>query len=192
MTKENLSYQSKRVAILALFLCLLSISAYLKIPTGIVPFTLQLLVALSISLLLKPLDGLVVFIVYIIMGLAGIPVFASGGGLGYVVLPSFGFILGFIGMHLCISGMLFLLKKIKNVFIKYLISSFIGVVILYLIGLTYAYFLLNVFQAKNYTLLQLLKMMVTPFILFDLMKIVIASFITIRLKAILNFSRGNL
>lgn len=33
--------------------------------------------------------------IYIVLGLMGLPVFAEGGGLAYVLKPSFGYIIGF-------------------------------------------------------------------------------------------------
>ncbi len=32
---------------------------------------------------------------YIVIGLIGVPVFASGGGLGYIFEPTFGYLIGF-------------------------------------------------------------------------------------------------
>lgn len=79
----------------AVMTALLCVSAQLSIPLGPVPFTLQLLVCLLLPFLLSPCAGGAAMLLYIALGLFGLPVFAGGGaGLGYVLRPSFGFVLG--------------------------------------------------------------------------------------------------
>lgn len=181
----------KRIAILALFLSLLIISAYIKIPTAFLPFTLQLLVALIISMIVTQVEGFIIYVTYIIMGLAGIPVFASGGGLGYLYLPSFGFILGFVVMHLVIGITLQLLKNVPSQLLKHFISSAFGLIALYLVGVTYGYLILNIVKSQNYSLTYILNLMVTPFLVFDLFKCIISSIIVSRLKPVLKFRGKN-
>ncbi|HHU80420.1 MAG TPA: biotin transporter BioY [Acholeplasmataceae bacterium] len=181
--------KTRRVATQAILLSLLIVSAFIKIPTSLIPFTLQLLVVLIISFITKPLDGMIIFVTYIIIGLVGIPVFASGGGLGYIYLPSFGFIIGFIIMHLVMSLMSRFLKRFKKV-VGYLISSIIGLITLYLVGIIYALFIFNVYQDLGYSIIKILNLMVLPFIAFDLIKCLLASIIVSRLDKIINI-RGD-
>lgn len=85
------------------------------------------------------------------MGLAGLPVFSSGGGLGYVANPSFGYILGFI---LCafIIGLFGNKRKsqdklsIKHA--KTFAITLLGLLIVYLIGVSYWYLLGQLFIPK--------------------------------------------
>ena len=132
---------------------------------------------------------MIIFVTYIIIGLVGIPVFASGGGLGYIYLPSFGFIIGFIIMHLVMSLMSRFLKRFKKV-VGYLISSIIGLITLYLVGIIYALFIFNVYQDLGYSIIKILNLMVLPFIAFDLIKCLLASIIVSRLDKIINI-RGD-
>ena len=66
-------------------------------------------------------------LLYIGIGLLGIPVFASGGGISYVLVPSFGYLIGFVEMCIrdrseCISYSIRLMRKnIFNFFELYLV-----------------------------------------------------------------------
>ncbi|MCE5249583.1 biotin transporter BioY [bacterium] len=79
----------------ALFAAFMAVSAFIRIPTGIVPLTLQSSAALITGYCLGPVQGAAACTLYMIVGLAGLPVFASGGGPAYILSPTFGYILGF-------------------------------------------------------------------------------------------------
>lgn len=72
-----------------------SARASFTLPGIPVPFTLQTLALTLIITLLGPRAWRVVA-AYIAAGLLGAPVFAMGGGPGYIASPSFGYILGFL------------------------------------------------------------------------------------------------
>ena len=82
-----------------LFAALIAVGAFIKVtlPTEPIPmhFTLQWFFVLLAGLMLnKRLAGVSVG-VYLLIGLAGVPVFASGGGPSYLLRPGFGYLLGF-------------------------------------------------------------------------------------------------
>jgi biotin transporter BioY len=58
---------------------------------AVLPYTLQLPLALSLGVFLGPIMGVGFLALYIVVGLCGIPIFANGGGLGYVLQPGFGY-----------------------------------------------------------------------------------------------------
>lgn len=177
--------KTRRLVINASLLTLLIVSTFIKIPVFLVPFTLQLLVVIIISLTTNTADSLIIFLTYIIMGLIGIPIFASGGGISYLYNPSFGFILGFIIVAVVVNVLRNSLSKvISNSFWVFLISSIIGLICLYIFGFSYALVLFNHVLGKNYSLINILEIMVFPFILVDLLKCVLASYIVIKLKNI--------
>ena len=74
----------------AMFVALIAIGAFLKIPVPVVPFTLQFLFTTLAGLLLGGKKGCLSVCLYIILGLIGLPIFAQGGGIGYLFQPSFG------------------------------------------------------------------------------------------------------
>lgn len=81
---------------------LTAVGAQLRIPLPYVPITLQAACACLAGLLLGPLRGAASQGVYLAAGLIGFPVFAGGGGLHYVLEPTFGYLLGFVaGAWVC-------------------------------------------------------------------------------------------
>jgi len=96
MTK---SFQTKPtstrlITYLALSTTFVIIGAIIKIPLA-VPMTLQFFIVALLPFLLGEYSVFCILI-YITIGLCGLPVFASGGGLPYVFQPSFGYVLGFL------------------------------------------------------------------------------------------------
>lgn len=75
---------------------LLAVSAHLAVPFWPVPMTLQTLVVLLLGLFMGPVAAIGAVLAYVAEGLAGLPVFASGGGVGALMGPTFGYIVGFV------------------------------------------------------------------------------------------------
>lgn len=139
--KKTNIFTTKSLILCALFSALIAIGAFIKIPMPLVPFTLQTLFVIMAGLLLGSKLGSVSVLIYIIIGLVGIPVFTKGGGIGYIFQPTFGYLIGFsIGTY--VTGLI--VEKKKSLSIKWLlIASFTGLMIIYLIGMTYYYFISN-------------------------------------------------
>ena len=87
--------KTKGVIYCGLFTALIAVGAFIKIPIPVVPFTLQYLFTMLAGLLLGSRLGTVSVLSYMLLGLAGLPIFSEGGGLWYVFKPSFGYIIGF-------------------------------------------------------------------------------------------------
>ena len=80
----------------ALFTALIAVGAYIRVPAPAVPFTLQFQFVNLAAILLGKKYGAAAAAAYVALGLAGVPVFAGGGGIGYVLKPTFGYLIGFI------------------------------------------------------------------------------------------------
>ena len=80
----------------ALFVALMTAAAFIKIPFPLVPLTFQTVTAVLSGLLLGAKKGAASMAAYCFAGLLGLPVFTSGGGIHYVTMPTFGYIIGFI------------------------------------------------------------------------------------------------
>lgn len=125
----------------ALFLALMILSAYLQIslptPFYTMHITMQLFVSIVCGFCLPTRYAGLCMGVYILMGLMGFPVFASGGGIQYLVRPTFGFVLGFLGCALvCAYGR----KKKSPISQKDFFSiGFIGLMVYYILGNVYYY-----------------------------------------------------
>lgn len=76
----------------------LAISARLAfaLPGSPVPVTAQTLAVLLVGALLGPRQGVLAVGLYILSGLAGLPVFVAGGGPGYLLSPTAGYLVGFL------------------------------------------------------------------------------------------------
>ncbi|MFC1725181.1 biotin transporter BioY [candidate division KSB1 bacterium] len=120
------------------FAALTAFGAVIRIPVPVVPFTMQTFFVVLAGIVLGARGGFISQVIYIVIGLAGVPVFSQGGGLSYVFKPSFGYIIGFPAAAF-ISGY-FLHKKTKKDRlnrINILISSLTGLAALYFMGLLY-------------------------------------------------------
>jgi biotin transport system substrate-specific component len=102
--KHSKSYSSQtpelRMMVFAsLFAALTAAGAYIHIPIPFspVPITLQVFFVLLAGSILKSKWGSLSMIVYILLGIAGLPVFAGGSsGIGVLLGPTGGYIIGFI------------------------------------------------------------------------------------------------
>lgn len=127
--------KTKNLILVALFTALTAVGAFIRIPVPVVPFTLQFLFTMLAGLLLGGTLGATSVLVYIILGLLGLPVFTSGGGIGYIFQPTFGYIIGF-----CIAA--YATGKIANKtenpsYKRLLAANFIGLLIVYAAGMVY-------------------------------------------------------
>lgn len=75
------------------------------------------------------------------MGLLGLPIFAEGGGLVYVLKPTFGYIVGFAAASY-VTGVI--ANQVPNPNYKRLLeANFVGLAIVYVFGMMYYYLLSN-------------------------------------------------
>lgn len=87
---------TREIAVAALFAALLAVSAFVAIPVGSVPFTLQVYVILLAGMVLGPRVGLLSVTAYLVLGLLA-PVYAGGGsGFGALFGPTGGYLWGFL------------------------------------------------------------------------------------------------
>ncbi len=134
-----LKLATRDITEIALFVALMVVGAFVKIPNPffpMVPITLQLFFAILAGLVLGARNGLFSQIIYLALGLVGLPVFAYGGGIGYVLNPSFGFVLGFV-LAAYLAGLL--REKIGNGLKGIYLASILGFFCIYALGIPYIY-----------------------------------------------------
>ncbi|HBR30419.1 MAG TPA: hypothetical protein DD789_13380 [Firmicutes bacterium] len=132
--------RTEQIVLVALFSTLTWIGAYLRIELiPPVPFTLQNFMVIMSGILLGLRYATWSQLAYLLLGLAGVPVFSQGGGLGYVFRPGFGFILGFVGAAAVVGGLSKFIRK--PTFLNCLGLALSGMVVIYLIALPYLYFI---------------------------------------------------
>lgn len=164
---------SRQLARNALFVSLLAVSAHIKIPIGVVPITFQVMMVVLMGLLLDKTSILYILIGYIGLGLIGLPVFASGAGINYVLSPSFGFVLGFIFLALIIQQ-----SKNKGV------GVIVGYFVLYLIGLSYLILIFHTVLDSSIGIGTAILSFWLPFIPSDILSIFLGFFLSSRLQKI--------
>jgi biotin transport system substrate-specific component len=111
---------TRNLTLTALFAALMPFSAFVRIPLGPVPLTLQSPMALIAGYCLGPRYGAAAMLLYLAVGLAGLPVFASGGGPAYVLSPTFGYIPGF-ALAALLTGYLSRLNRRESIPVAYIL-----------------------------------------------------------------------
>ncbi|UPW81730.1 biotin transporter BioY [Lysinibacillus sp. Ag94] len=129
------------LVMIAMFAALTAIGAFIKIPLPVVPFTLQIVFVFLAGSLLGSRNGLQSQLVYIGVGLVGLPVFTQGGGITYVLQPTFGFLIGFALAALVIG---FMIERVDTPTKKHFIgANIVGLFIIYAVAVPYLYVSLN-------------------------------------------------
>ena len=88
--------RSKLLIYTGIFTALIAVGGWISIPLFAVPFTLQTLFVLLASVVMKRYAVLPALL-YVILGTVGLPIFHNGtAGIGVILGPTGGFIVGFI------------------------------------------------------------------------------------------------
>ena len=89
--------RTKEIVLCGLSIALMAVSAWITVPFGPIPFTLQTLAIMFILFALTPKCALISIAGYLVLGAIGLPVFSSfKGGLAALLGPTGGFITGFL------------------------------------------------------------------------------------------------
>ena len=161
-----LTLQNLLTYIIAAFVLAIAAQISIPLPNG-VPLTLQTFTVAMIGFCLSTNKGLKTILTYLLLGVIGIPVFASGKA-GFGTL--FGLTGGFILLVLFCSRT----QKINNFFVKILFS---------LLGLASCHFLgiLQYSIISGINLLQSFLLVSLPFLLKDSLSIILALLISEKL-----------
>ena len=105
------------------------------------------------------------------LGLLGLPIFTAGGGFGYVLQPTFGFLLGLIPAAAVIGAM----TRRSASPVRIALACVVGLAVLYAIGVPYMALILNGYMGKGMSVSGLLWAGMLPFLPGDAIKIVITA-----------------
>jgi len=179
-SEHPMENRSRAITRMALFAAVMSISAFVRIPLGTVPLTLQSAAALVTGYCLGPVHGAYALILYIAVGLTGIPVFASGGGPAYVLSPTFGYIVGFT-VCASMAGFLARFNTRGSILFAYLIMV-VSLTGIYLPGLAWLIIAMNWIADAPLTTSTLLKVGLFIPLAGDLITTLPAAFVAVRIR----------
>jgi biotin transport system substrate-specific component len=167
----------RQAMLAALFVAVTAVAAQLSftIPAlSAVPFTLQVLAVVLTGALLPPRWAFAALAVYVLLGAFGVPVFA-GGRAGFAVLlgPTGGYLFSYPVAAAAVA------RLAGRSFARVLLATFAGLLIIYVGGAGWA------IVVGGRGALQVLTGWVLPFIPYDLVKIVLASLLAVRIRAAL-------
>ena len=170
MSTRNAAY----IAMLAVILCVCS---WLTIPFT-VPFTMQTFAVYCALLLLGGRRGLLAIGLYILLGLVGLPVFSGfRGGPGHLLGLTGGYIIGFLFTGL---GYLLMESKLRGLgFLPRIVLLALDLLPCYLVG-TLWFTAVSRLHGSEIGFFGALGLCVVPYILPDLLKVVLAERICAR------------
>ena len=178
---------TKELTTIAIFTALTALGAFISVPLGNIPITLQTFFVLLAGLLLKPKLATLSQLLYMIIGLIGIPIFSGfRGGPQQIFSLSFGFIIGFIFSAYITSIIFHNLKFSKS---SLILSTLIGTIVIYAIGIPYMYLIFNMVLGKPMSFIQVLNIGCFIFLPGDILKLILASILAYKLIPLLNKTR---
>lgn len=87
---------NRQVARCGVCIALLAVSAWVTVPLGPVPYTMQTFVLALLPQVMRTRDALFTVVVYLLLGAVGVPMFSGfQSGLGVLLGPTGGYLLGF-------------------------------------------------------------------------------------------------
>lgn len=162
---------ARKLVYTALFAVLTAVGAFLRIPLGVSSITLQFLFTAMAGVLLGPGCGALSQGVYVALGLIGLPIFTAGGGFGYVLQPTFGFLLGLIPATAIIGA----LSRRSTSPLRLALACLAGLAALYAVGVPYMALILNGYMGKGMSVSALLWAGMLPFLPGDAIKIAVTA-----------------
>ena len=157
------------MCVTALMTALTCILAPMSIPIGPIPISFTMFVLYISAFLLGPKLSSISYIVYLLLGVAGLPIFSGyTGGLAKLAGPTGGYLVGNIFLTLIIG---FTVEHFYSKWYVIFLSMLAANIVLYFFGTVWF-----VIQA-NTDMVSALKVCVFPFLLGDLIKVILAMII---------------
>jgi len=132
---------TRELVLCGLFIALITAGTFIRIPVGTDVYTLQFLFTLLAGLVLGARLGAIAVGTYVLLGLIGVPVFASGGGPAYMLQPTFGYLLAFI-LQAWLGGS-YVRRNAAVSYGRLLTANLLGMAVVYLIGISWFYLVSN-------------------------------------------------
>lgn len=89
--------RARSIAFVGLTIAIMAVSAWVTVPLGPIPFTLQMFAVTFAIVVLKPQEAIAAIVGYLLLGAIGVPVFSGmRGGVGVLAGPTGGFLWGYL------------------------------------------------------------------------------------------------
>ncbi len=176
--KDELNYDKNKIRMMvfaSMFAAMMAVGAYIKIPLPMspVPVTLQILFVLLAGAMLGARWGTISVIVYLLLGIAGLPVFSGGSsGLGMIFGPTGGYLVGFIAGAFFVGALCD--RYGRKHFHMNAIFMLLGLLFIYLFGI------IQLINIANLTLSESLAIGFVPYVPGDILKLLISAFVASR------------
>ena len=175
--RKRQSVNTRLLVLCALFVAVIAVCAWITVPIGAVPVTLQVMGVLLCAALLPPSAAVLTLTAYALLGLIGAPVFSGmSGGAARLFGVTGGYILGFIPCAWVTSA---LISRWGRGLGRQIAAMVLGTAVCYLFGTAWFMVLDAGNQARP--LATVMALCVTPFLPFDAVKIVLAAVLSRRL-----------
>lgn len=182
--KPKAASAAKEIAYLALGVALLTVCAWITIPVGAIPVTLQTFAVALVGVLLGAVRSVIVVFAYLLMGLIGIPVFSNfNAGVAALLGPTGGYLIGFL-FSAPITGLLSALK-VQNGIAKtavVFLGAALGTAVCYFFGTLWFVTVYNRGSAETVGIAAALMLCVVPYLLPDAVKLFFSALLGVRLK----------
>lgn len=183
MAVQTRKLDTRSMILCGLFSALIGTGAFIRIPVPVMPFTMQVFFVLLAGLVLGAKGGAIAAGVYMAVGLAGVPVFTAGGGIGYIFHPTFGYLIGFIFGAYAIGKMT---ENTKDPSYKTMFLALaVGLFFIYAMGMAYYYVIANYYLKSAFSVKSLLIYCFFMTIPGDMVSAVLAAYITKRVHPVL-------
>lgn len=187
MRQQKISRMTE-IALVSAFLCVISPVA-IPMPFSPVPFSLSLLGVYLAAGMLGVRKGMCSVLMYLLLGMAGLPVFSGfTGGIGILLGPTGGYLLGYLPCVAVTGGLMRLMHSVRKLFTKpwkqmvwNAFSMVAGLFCCYLCGTLWFLVLMK----GSYSLEQALLLCVLPYLVPDGIKILAATALIELLKQIM-------
>jgi len=157
-------------SVMAALMCLAGMLLHWVSP-ALVPFSVLPVLVFMSGIILGAEYAAMAMLVYLVLGLFGLPVFSSApfGGVGYILKPTFGFLLGNVAAA-------YVVGRVYREGSQWwaIVGVLAGLITLYLFGLSYLYIILHWVLHRPTSVAGVMMIGFVPFILGDLIKAGIA------------------
>ena len=163
--------RTRSIAFTALAIAIIAVSAWITVPIGPVPFTLQMFAVTFAIIVLTPRQAICAIAGYLALGAVGVPVFSGmRGGIGILMGPTGGFLWGYlIGVSLAVGLLALLRRRGVDNFGTCVAAGIVFTAVAYVCGWAQFMVVWGVGPLESFLTT------VAPFIVVDLVKIVAAT-----------------